>query len=81
MSSVKGIYLFRIPYVGYVTNFVQTKLGWFIAIIVPAALLVFWLAKDIVKEALRSDEKTSENKEGVMCIVQENSEHIKGNQS
>ena len=30
MSSVKGIYLFKIPYVGYVTNFVQTKLGWFL---------------------------------------------------
>ena len=81
MSSVKGIYLFKIPYVGYVTNFVQTKLGWFLMIIVPATSLILWLAKDIVKEALSSDEKTSENKEEVMCIVQENSEHIEGNQS
>ncbi len=81
MSSVKGVYLFKIPYVGYVTNFVQTKLGWFIAIIIPAALLVFWLAKDIVKEALSSDEKTSEDKEEVMCIVKQNSDHIKENQS
>ena len=52
VSNVKGIYLFKVPYVGYATNFIQTKLGWFLAIIVPAALLVCWLAKDIVKEAL-----------------------------
>ena len=51
MSSIRGVYLFKIPYVGYVTSFVQTKLGWFLSIIIPAALLVIWLAKDIVKEA------------------------------
>ena len=52
LSDVRGIYLFKIPYVGYLTNFVQTKLGWFLTIIIPASLLVGWLAKDIVKEAL-----------------------------
>jgi len=51
VSDVRGIYMFKIPYVGYLTSFVQTKLGWFLAIIIPAALLVCWLAKDIVKEA------------------------------
>lgn len=51
LSSIKGIYLFKIPYVGYFTSFVQTKTGWFLTIIIPAALLVLWLAKDIVKEA------------------------------
>jgi signal peptidase len=81
MSSVKGIYLFKVPYVGYVTSFVQTKLGWFLAIIVPAALLILWLAKDIVKEALSSDEKTNENKGEVMCLAQHNNEHIEENQS
>ena len=50
-SDIKGVYLFKIPYVGYVTSFIQTKTGWFLAIIIPAALLVLWLAKDIVKEA------------------------------
>ncbi len=52
LSDVRGVYWFRIPYVGYVTSFVQTKLGWFLAIIIPGALLVGWLAKDIVKAAL-----------------------------
>ncbi len=51
-SDVKGTYLFKIPYVGYVTRFIQTKIGWFITIIIPAMALVVWLAKDIVKEAL-----------------------------
>ena len=52
MSDIRGVYLFRIPYVGFVTNFTQTKIGWLLTIIVPGALLVLWLAKDIVKEAL-----------------------------
>ena len=51
LSDVRGLYLFRIPYVGYVTSFVQTKVGWFVSIIIPAAILVGWLAKDIIKEA------------------------------
>ena len=63
MSDVKGVYLFKIPYVGYVTSFVQTRNGWFLTIIAPAAVLVLWLAKDIVKEAFRSDEDQRENKE------------------
>ncbi len=57
LSDVGGVYLFKIPYVGYVTYFVQTKFGWFLAIIVPAALLVAWLVKDILKEALRDAQK------------------------
>jgi signal peptidase len=52
LSDVSGVYLFKIPYVGYLTHFIHTKLGWFLTIIIPAALLVCWLAKDIVKEAL-----------------------------
>ena len=51
-SSIQGTYVFKIPYVGYATRFIQTKIGWFITIIVPAMALVVWLAKDIVKEAL-----------------------------
>ena len=51
-SSIQGVYLFKIPYVGYATSFIQTKVGWFITIIIPAMALVVWLAKDIVKEAM-----------------------------
>lgn len=52
LTDVRGVYLFKIPCVGYVTSFIRTRLGWFLTIIIPAALLVGWLAKDIVKEAL-----------------------------
>jgi signal peptidase len=51
-STIQGTYLFKIPYVGYAIKFIQTKVGWFITIIIPAMVLVVWLAKDIVKEAL-----------------------------
>lgn len=64
VSDVLGIYLFKIPYIGYLTNFVQTKLGWFLMIIIPAALLVAWLVKDIVKEAFRNEPKTTQRKGG-----------------
>lgn len=52
MSDIRGLYLFKIPYVGFMLNFIHTKLGWFLTIIIPGALLVLWLTKDIVKEAL-----------------------------
>jgi len=51
LPDVRGIYLFKIPSVGFVTNFIQTRTGWFLTIIIPGALLTLWLVKDIVKEA------------------------------
>ncbi len=63
VSNVKGIYLFKIPYVGFVTNFVQSKFGWFLTIIIPAALLVAGLVKDILREAF-SDGKKQLNERG-----------------
>jgi len=54
LSNVKGIYMFKIPYVGYVLNFIRSKLGWFLVIILPAVLLVGLLVKEIVKEAWKS---------------------------
>ena len=55
-ANIQGVYMFKIPYVGYLTNFVQTKTGWLLTILVPAAVLVLWLVKDIVKEALKPDD-------------------------
>jgi hypothetical protein len=51
MSDVRGVFLFKLPSVGYVTSFIQTRTGWFLTIIIPGALLTLWLVKDIVKEA------------------------------
>jgi len=54
LSDVRGVYLFKVPYIGYIPSFIRTKLGWFVSIILPATLLVGLLVKDIVKEALSS---------------------------
>lgn len=57
MTQVKGVYLFRIPYVGYATHFIRTKMGWWLTILVPAGVLVGLLIKDILKEAFKPEEK------------------------
>ena len=54
LSNVSGVYLFKIPYVGYLTSFIQTKFGWFLTIIIPATALVLWLVRDILKEAFNN---------------------------
>ncbi len=56
LSDVKGVYLFKIPYIGFALNFVRTKLGWFIAVILPSLVLVGWLCRDILKEAFSDSE-------------------------
>ncbi|MDD5287812.1 MAG: signal peptidase I [Dehalococcoidales bacterium] len=55
ITQIKGIYLFKVPYFGYLTSFVRTKTGWYVSIILPAMLLVALIIKDIVKEALKSE--------------------------
>jgi len=60
LSQVKGVYLFRIPYIGYLTYFIHTKLGWSILIIGPAFVLFCLIIIEIIKETFKS--KTMENK-------------------
>ena len=55
LSQVQSRYLFRIPYVGYAAGFVRTRLGWFLAIILPSLVLVGFIVKDIIKEALKNE--------------------------
>jgi len=52
ISEVKGVYLFKIPKLGYLANFIHSRLGWLITIILPAIVLEFLIIKEIVKEAL-----------------------------
>lgn len=62
VTSVTGTYLFKIPYLGYVSNFMRTKTGWFVVVIIPAFLFVAYLIKEILKEAFRKDEKYADTK-------------------
>lgn len=55
ISNIHGIYMFRIPYVGYFNSFVRTKKGWFLAIVMPACILLLLIVKDILKEAFSSE--------------------------
>jgi signal peptidase len=49
-ADIQGCYLFRIPYIGLVSVFLKTKVGWFVCVILPALCLIAFLVKDIVKE-------------------------------
>lgn len=53
MSQVRGITLFKIPWLGFVSNFARTKLGWFLVIIIPAIILLGFIIWGIVKELLK----------------------------
>ena len=55
MSDVQGVYMLKIPFVGYALSFIQSRVGWFVAIILPAAVLVGLMVKEIIKEAFRED--------------------------
>jgi len=50
LSDIRGIYLLKIPYIGYVSNFIRTKLGWLVVVIIPAAVLVAFLIRDMRKK-------------------------------
>ncbi len=59
ISEVRGIYLFRIPSMGYFSNFIRTKLGWLLVIVIPASVLVALLFRSIRKELRNGSKKTS----------------------
>ena len=48
--DVKGSYIFHIPYVGLISNYIKTKTGWLLCVILPAICLLGFIIKDIVKE-------------------------------
>ena len=48
--DVKGRYLFHIPYAGLVSNFIRTKTGWLVSVIVPASVLLMFIIVEIIKE-------------------------------
>jgi len=49
----KSIYLFKIPYIGYLSYFIRTKLGWFLLIIVPLYHFCLIII-EIIKETFKS---------------------------
>jgi hypothetical protein len=49
--------MFKIPFAGYINSFVSSRMGWFIAIIIPTVILVLFIVKDIIKEAFKDPKK------------------------
>ena len=54
MSQIKGTYLMTIPFAGYVSSFMHTRIGWLLVVVLPAMLLLGWIVKDIIHEALQT---------------------------
>ena len=50
-ADIKGCYIFHVPYVGLVSAFLKTRLGWFVGVILPALCLIGFLIRDIISEA------------------------------
>ena len=63
LSSLTGIYLFKIPFLGYVSNYIRTKVGWLLVIVIPSIVLVVFLIRSIRKELRRNAEKLAQKKE------------------
>ena len=63
-AMVKGVYLFKVPYLGYVTDFTGSRKGWFFAVIIPVVILVAWIVKDILKESFKPETKSPNRKAG-----------------
>jgi len=57
-SQITGVYLFKIPNIGYLTSFISTKMGWFLVVILPAMILVGLLIREIIREAFKDDKST-----------------------
>jgi signal peptidase len=49
--DIEGCYIFHIPYVGLISNFLKTRIGWFVCVILPATCLLGFIVRDIVREA------------------------------
>lgn len=47
--DVKGSYLFHVPYIGLVSNFIRTKTGWLVSVIIPALVLLVFVVIEIFK--------------------------------
>ncbi|MBN1643530.1 MAG: signal peptidase I [Dehalococcoidales bacterium] len=77
--NVDGIYMFKIPLVGYISGFVSNRSGWFLVIIIPAIVLVLFLVRDIIKEAFKASKKGNKDTKGgeVYQGVQKNDQQDK----
>lgn len=58
-ENIVGKVIFYIPYLGYVTDFLRTKLGIFLTIIIPATLIIITETRNIIFELKKKKVKRS----------------------
>jgi len=51
ISNVQGVFLCKIPYLGFLSAFVRTPLGWGVLVILPAVLLIGYFVRDMFKRS------------------------------
>jgi signal peptidase len=49
ISDVKGVFQFKVPYLGFLSSFVRTSVGWGVLVILPAVVLIGYFVRDIFK--------------------------------
>ena len=68
-SKVLGRVMFDLPYLGYLSQFIRTRQGWFVIIIIPAAILILMEVVSILKLIWRADQKVSPNRKAKKRLV------------
>ena len=56
LADIKGVYAFAIPYAGYFSVFLHTRIGWLFTLIIPSSVLLALIIRDILKETFRVSE-------------------------
>ncbi len=60
-TNVLGRALFRVPYAGYLAQFVRTRQGWLFLVVAPAAALILMELVNILKVIWSSDRQSSKD--------------------
>lgn len=68
-GSVVGKSLFSIPYLGYLFNFTQTKIGILLFILLPAIYIILDEISTIIKTLKEHKKKPAEHKEAVAALL------------
>lgn len=58
-SKMLGRVLFDLPYLGFLSQFIHTRQGWLLIIIIPAAILILLEMGNILKLIWHGDQKSS----------------------
>lgn len=51
ISDVEGVFLCRVPYLGVLSSFVRTPVGWGVLVVLPAVLLIGYFVRDMFKRS------------------------------